>query len=257
MDQPTTNEARLALLEAFRNALLRWFRYDPESDGQDELRSWINRNTKAAEASVRHVGCLRVMAMAPPPAVGGLVLQNINPFDAVFQDYWGMSTIPQIADMCEQAIGVYEHLGKETGLISLPRKETVDIVSAIERSLRPAFRSGPPVSEKAVQKEVETILNALGVLFTREQDSAPVGPRAFKPDFVLPGLDLAVEIKLASPTHGESTIQEELTSDIAAYQTRWRHVVFVVYDNGVIADPDKLRRDNMRLFGVTVIVVKH
>jgi hypothetical protein len=64
-------------------------------------------------------------------------------------------------------------------------------------------------------------------------------------------------VKLAKPSHNESRVQEELSADIAAYRTRWRHIVFVIYDLGVIADPDRLRRENMRLFGVNVLIVKH
>jgi hypothetical protein len=257
MEPPAAYDARVELLTSYRLAILRWFdgKYEPE--GMEQLRSFINRNTRAAETAVKQAGCFGLMTMGPPPAVGGLIVQNMNPFEGVFQDFWGRSVIPTVSDMCDQAIGVYEHLSKGTGLVSLPTTETVDVVSAIERSLRPTFRAGPPKSEKEVQKEVETILNALGLSFNREQDSAPVGPRAFKPDFVLPDLDLAVEVKLASPSHGESVVQEELTSDIAAYRTRWRHVAFIIYDLGVIADPDRLRRENMRLFGVTVLVIKH
>jgi hypothetical protein len=95
------------------------------------------------------------------------------------------------------------------------------------------------------------------VAFTREQDTAPVGARAFKPDFVIEELDLAIEVKLAKPGHSESKIQEELAADIAAYRTRWRHIIFVVYDLGVIADPDRMRRENMRHFGVSVLIIKH
>ena len=184
-------------------------------------------------------------------------MQNVNPFDVVFTDFWGRSLIPSIADMCDEAIGVYEHLSAGTGLVPLPQRETIDIVSAIERTLRPAFKAGPPTSEASVQKEVETILNALGVPFTREQDTVPVGAHTFRPDFILPGLDLAIEIKLARGSHSESSIQEELAADILAYRTRWQHLLVVVYDIGVIANPDRLRRANMQNFGVVVLVVKH
>ena len=252
-----TNDARRQLLEHYRAAVLRWFNgeYDPE--GKEQLRSFINRNTKAAEAAVRQVGCLGLITMGPPPAIGGLVMQGVNPFDVVFQDFWGRSIIPSLADMCDKAIGVYEQIANDSGLIPLPKSEALDIVSAIERSLRPAFRTAAPTTEREVQNEVETILNAVGVSFTREQETAPVGPRAFRPDFVLGELDLAIEIKLGSTSHGESLLQEELTADISAYQTRWRHTLFVIYDLGVISDPARLRRDNMRLFGVTVLIVKH
>lgn len=257
MESFPSYEARIDLLIEFRKAILRWFAGQYEPEGKEQLRSFINRNTKAAQTAVLEAGCSKKVTVGPPPAIGGLVIQNADPFEMLFQDLWGRSLIPLAADACDQAIGVYEHLSKGSGMISLPRREVVDIASAIERSLRPAFRTAPPTSEREVQNEVETILNAVGVSFNREQDTAPVGPRAFKPDFVLPDLDLALEVKLASPTHPESAVQEEVTADIAAYQTRWHHTLFVIYDLGVIADPDRLRRENMRLFGVIVVIAKH
>ena len=145
----------------------------------------------------------------------------------------------------------------DSGLVNLNKKESIDIESAIERSLRPSFRSVSPSNEKDVQDSVENILNALGIVFTREKDAAPVGARAFKPDFVLDSLHLAIEVKLAKKGHGASAIQEEIAADITAYRTRWKHLMFVVYDLGEIADPHQLRRENMRLFGVSVIVIKH
>ena len=70
-------------------------------------------------------------------------------------------------------------------------------------------------------------------------------------------LDLAIEVKLAKPGHGAAEIQEEITADIAAYRTKWRHVMVVIYDRGVIVDPYQLRTSNLKLFGVSVVVVRH
>lgn len=254
---PSTYDSRITLLNQYRDAILRWFNGNYEPEGKDGLRSRINRSTKAAESAVKQAGCMVSMTIAPPPAVGGIVAQNINPFTSVLEDFWGRSVIPTVADMCDQAIGVYENLRDETGLVSISHRETIDISSAIERSMRPAFRLAPPAGEKDVQDQLEIVLNVLGVAFTREQDTAPVGARAFKPDFVIEELDLAIEVKLAKAGHSGSKIQEELAADIAAYRTRWRHIIFVVYDLGVIADPDRMRRENMRHFGVSVLIIKH
>ena len=254
---PSTYNSRIELLKSFSDAIQRWFHAEYEPEGKVALRSFINRNTRAAEAAVKQAGCLSLITIPPPPTVGGLVAKNQNPFHVVFKDFWRRSVIPDIADMCEQAIGVYEHLRDESGLITLSQTEAIDISSAIERSLRPAFRSNHPSSEKDVQNQIEIILNAIGVEFTREQDTAPVGSRAFKPDFVVQDLELAIEVKLAKPNHNESKIQEELAADIAAYRTKWRHIIFIIYDISTISDPDRMRRENMKYFGVYVLIVKH
>ena len=68
---------------------------------------------------------------------------------------------------------------------------------------------------------------------------------------------MAIEVKLAQKSHGVKDIQEELAADISAYKIKWKHLICVIYDNGVISDPEKLRRENMIHFGVTVIIVKH
>jgi hypothetical protein len=249
---PSDYKMRIVLLESFHETLLRWC-----SDERDELRSVLNRNLMAVRQAVIKAGTFRTVTVGPPPAVGGFIAQNIDPFTMIFQDWYGSSVIPQVVDMIEQAIGVYESLEKSDGLVEIRSKEAIDIEAAVERALRPAFRIGAPSSEREVQDAVETILNALGVVFVREKDVASVGPRAFHPDFTVPDLDLAIEIKLASSSHRASAIQEEIAADISAYRTKWRHLLIIIYDNGVITDPYQMRRDNMKHFGVNVVIVKH
>jgi hypothetical protein len=101
------------------------------------------------------------------------------------------------------------------------------------------------------------ILRAVGVDFTRDQEVAPVAARASKPDFVLPSLDVALEVKLAHEKHSEGAIQEEIMADVSAYKTKWKRLVFVVYDTGVVHDPAKMREENMKHFGVNIMIVKH
>lgn len=254
---PIVLQQRVEMLEKFHSMLSRWFdgKYEPE--GKLAIRSYLNRNVVAVRNLVNQAGTLRRITMGPPPAIGGIVIERADPFENLFQSFWGVSLIPTAMDSIEQAIGVYSLLQSEPGLVNLFKKESIDIESAIERSLRPSFRSTPPSNEKDVQDSVEDILNALGVVFTREKDIAPVGARAFKPDFVLESLHLAVEVKLAKKGHSASSIQEEIAADITAYRTRWKHIIFVIYDLGEISDPHLLRRENMRLFGVSVIVIKH
>ena len=249
---PPTYRMRIVLLENFHATLLHWC-----SQGGDELRSVLNRNLMAVRQAVIKAGTFRRVSMGPPPAVGGLVAQNIDPFTMIFEDWYGSSVISQVTDMIEQAIGVYESLEKSDGLVEIRSREAIDIEAAVERALRPAFHTSAPSSEREVQDAVETILNALGVMYVREKGVAPIGPRAFHPDFTVPDLDLAIEVKLATASHRASAIQEEIAADISAYRTKWRHLLIIIYDNGVITDPYQMRRDNMKYFGVSVIIVKH
>jgi hypothetical protein len=267
-DQPTIKVTRMKkrsspfdtkinLLTEFREAVLKWFHGKYEQREKEALRAYINRNLIAARTAVKDVGALKSIVIGPPPAIGGLVVENPDPFSMLFDNPYGLSVIPCVADMIDEAIGVYEHLRDETGLVRLVSREAIDIEAAIERALRPYFRKGPPASEKEVQDAIEVILNSLGIDFTREQESAPVGPRSFIPDFCIANLDLAIEIKLAKPKHTASKIQEELAADISAYRTKWKHILVVIYDNGVISDPYKMRQENIKHFGVSVVIIKH
>jgi len=245
-------EQRIQLLRGFLDAL-----ENGKVDSGEPYHSFINRHIVAAKNAVVEAGTLKRMTIGPPPAVGGIVAQNIDPFDNIFTDFWGMSMLPAVIDCVEQAIGVYEYMKTEDGLALVRSREAIDIESAIERALRPAFRNGPPKSERAVQDAVENILNVLGVEFSRDREVAMVAAKAFRPDFVVTAMQLAIEVKLANQAHDGAQIQEELAADISAYMTKWRRLMVVVYDLGVIADPYRFRTDNQKLFGVSVTVVKH
>ena len=147
-------EKRLELLKQFHDALDRWFHSGSESDGRDEVRSFINRNLVAVRNAVREAGTLKLISITPPAAIGGVVRNNINPFDNSFESFYGMSLIPAAMDSIEQAIGVYEHMQSEEGLVTLNTTEAIDIESAIERALRPSFRSGPPTIPAHILKQL-------------------------------------------------------------------------------------------------------
>jgi hypothetical protein len=254
---PSKVENRVKLLQQFRVNARRWFDGDYRNEGQEELRKNINRDLIAVRQAVIDTGAMQLITVGPPPIVGGVVPQNIDPFRNFFIDFWGMSMVPRILDCVDQAIGVYQHMMENPELIRVREKEAIDIERALERAIRPAFRRSPPENERDVQDAVENVLNSIGIDFEREREVAPVGGKKFVPDFTVQELDLAVEVKLAKKGHGESAIQEELSADIAAYRTKWKHLLAVIYDLGEIADPWRLRIENQKHFGITVIVIKH
>lgn len=254
---PSDLEKRLTLLRQFRILAKRWFNGDYEDNEKDKLRSEINRDLIAVRQLVLDAGTMRLVTVGPPPAIGGMMVKNADPFQNFFNDFWGMSLIPTTIDCIEQAAGVFQHMLEHPGLIQIQKKETIDIEMALERALRPSFRKEKPASERDVQDGVENVLNALGIEFEREREVAPVAGKKFIPDFTVQSLDLAIEVKFAKNNHGESAIQEELSADISGYGTKWKHLLAVVYDLGVIADPWRFRNDNQKHFGVTVIVIKH
>jgi hypothetical protein len=48
-----------------------------------------------------------------------------------------------------------------------------------------------------------------------------------------------------------------MNADITAYKQKWKRLMFIIYDVGVIDDPHRMIRENQRLFGISVLVVKH
>jgi len=253
---PSQYEARLALLQEFRKLLRLWDSGGLSDNGIADLRRDINRMIPPVREAIADAGADRVLTLRLPYSAGGGTVE-VDPLRDPFTTYYRQSVIPNVIDMVDQSVGFYENLASDTGLVRMDRASGLDIEGAVERALRPSFRDTPPASEAQVQDALEVILQSIGVDYVREKEVASVGPKGFRPDFTVDSLQLAIEVKLATKTHDERSIQEELAADITAYRTKWRSLLAVIYDNGVISDPYQLRRDNMKHFGVTVIVVKH
>jgi hypothetical protein len=245
---------RIALLETFIENVhaLRTAKTEAKANA---LRSAINRSLIVVQQAVQDAGIGTKVVISPPPLIGG-VIATVDIFTSLFRTVHGVGVVEDAEQAAERAIGYYEHVRDDTGLVQTTSKEAIDILAALERALRPAFDK-PPTDEKSVQAEVATILRAQGVAFHKEKERAAVGPTSFIPDFTVPDLDLAIEVKLSKPGHGEAEIQHELAEDVAAYGTKWKHIIVVIYDTGVIKDPEALKRENMTHFGITVLVVKH
>jgi hypothetical protein len=250
-------DTRIKLLTDFRGYAHRWLQGEYEPEGKAELRKQINRMLIPVRMAIVEAGAMKLMTIGPPPAVGGVIPQNIDPFQNFFIHFYGTSLVQTVIDAVDQAIGAYEQALEGSDLVNFESKDALDIETAIERALRPSFRKRPPSNEAEVQDVIEHILNAIGVDFIRDKEVAPVGPRASRPDFTIEEINLAIEVKLAKEGHGASDIQEEMNADITAYKTKWKHLLFVIYDVGVVADPHRMIRENQRLFGISVLVIKH
>lgn len=250
-------DKRIKFLTEFRKYVTYWCRDMGSSEEQADLRRQLNKMLIPARKAVFDAGALRLMTIGPPPAVGGVVAKNIDPFENFFQCFWDTSLTNVVIDSVDQAIGVYEQALEDPDLVNFKYMDGLDIRTAIERALRPSFRRGQPTCEKEVQDAIEDILNALGVVFVRDKEVAPTGPKASRPDFTVEAMDLAIEAKFAKEGHGASAIQEEINADITAYKTKWKRLMFVIYDLGIIDDPHQMIRENERKLGVSVLIIKH
>lgn len=94
-------ETKIEKVREFANSLKQ---YGREPAG--ELRTFLNENAPLIRRIVTEAGCMKLFVAAPPPLVGGLVHRDVDPFDSMFQNFWGMSLNPKLIDMLDQTVGV-------------------------------------------------------------------------------------------------------------------------------------------------------
>jgi hypothetical protein len=94
-------EERIAKLEAFEALLTAWGKKH-----DDQTRKAINHEIVWVRREVIEAGCFHTVTIGPPPAIGGLIMRNIDPFDMIFEAPYLMSMVPNIRDMVEKTIGV-------------------------------------------------------------------------------------------------------------------------------------------------------
>jgi len=94
-------EEKIAQLEDYKSNLLSW-----QKNHDVETRSFINQNTVWVRREVIEAGCFHTLTIGPPPAVGGLVMRNVDPFAMMFDPPYLMNLIRVVVDMIDQTIGV-------------------------------------------------------------------------------------------------------------------------------------------------------
>ncbi len=119
----------------------------------------------------------------------------------------------------------------------------------------------PPEKERDVQDAIELLLIGKGYLkgldYDREVGRVKVSAKEVIPDFHLPKLGLALEVKLTNSGARVKEAIDEINADIAAYSKQYSRLLFVVYDMSSIRDIPEFTRDLERNGNTSVIVVKH
>ncbi len=143
-----------------------------------------------------------------------------------------------------------------------PKSERVnEVADFLNANLRRAVIDRPE-REKDVQNVIEQILIGRGmekgVDYDREVGRVKVSSKEVIPDFILPALETAIEVKFVKDSAGVGRVVDEVNADIRAYGQKYLSTIFVVYDvNGSIRDHEEFRRDLEAAEGVKVLVVKH
>jgi hypothetical protein len=134
------------------------------------------------------------------------------------------------------------------------------IADFLQANLRRAILE-QPARERDVQNAIEQLLIGRGLEkgldYDREVGRVKVSSKEVIPDFILPPLETAIEVKLLKDHGGIGRVVDEINADIRAYSQGYKAVVFVVYDLGVLRDEAEFRRDLETADGIKVIVVKH
>ncbi|MEH6395152.1 hypothetical protein [Pseudoalteromonas sp.] len=99
-------EEKIQKLDEFKQSVLDWSASYRDQVRRGELRSYINQNKVWVRQEVIQARCFHTLTIGPPPAVGGIVMQNVDPFAMIFDPPYGMSLVNQVVDMIDQTIGV-------------------------------------------------------------------------------------------------------------------------------------------------------
>jgi hypothetical protein len=115
--------AKIEKLRAFREKLIEY-----GHNGSPEARQSLNENAHAVRREVIETGCFQTITISPPPAVGGLLMKNIDPFSMMFEAPYGRSLNPFLRDMLDQAIGVLRDW--EANGFPSPELTTLEVVAS-------------------------------------------------------------------------------------------------------------------------------
>ena len=117
-----------------------------------------------------------------------------------------------------------------------------------------------PEKEKDVQNAVESLMIGRGMSrgadYDRESGKFEFSGKEYIPDFIIDKMSLCIEVKLLKAGR-KSKMIEEISADITAYSKEYRHIIFIIYDLGVIQNELEFKRDIELQQGVKVIIVKH
>jgi hypothetical protein len=95
------NQEKIARLEEYKSKVLLW-----EETYEKETRSYLNQNRTWVQREVIEAGCFHTLTISPPPAVGGLIMRNVDPFTMMFDPPYLMNLTDVVIDMLDQTIGV-------------------------------------------------------------------------------------------------------------------------------------------------------
>ncbi len=105
---PAIISEKIKLLLSFKQDIYDWFHRQHYSLNVETLRSRIKQNTQQVRNIAQETNCLKLVSTAPPTQ-NGLTVRDYDPFNSVLDTpYYGVSFIPTIIEMIDEAVGVLE-----------------------------------------------------------------------------------------------------------------------------------------------------
>jgi hypothetical protein len=175
-----SNEEKIAALEKYRNKISQW---GVQRDA--DLRTFINQNTVWVRREVLEAGCFQTITVGPPPAIGGFVMRDLDPFTMMFDPPYGRDLTQIVMDMIDRTIGVLRtspepseeepkvqvdiNVRKGYAFIAMPMdRDDLDLVDVLDAIKEAAKRCGihaeridePQTNDRITDRILESVRKA-------------------------------------------------------------------------------------------------
>jgi hypothetical protein len=208
---------------------------------REHMRTYNNLYAVAGELVVSDIPTYRYDLEAVTSPGSTIAMQQKGYFDSVLVNAQMLRALVQ------------QQLGPTTDKV-------MDIANFVAANLRRGFHSQPE-NERQVQDVLETLFIGRGLQkgldYDRETGRVKVSVKESIPDFILPKLGLAVEVKFVETATRLRGVVDEINADIRSYGTAYAHLLFVVYDVGQVRDEEQFKRGLEDSVGIRLVVVKH
>lgn len=174
---------------------------------------------------------------------------------------WADTIWPQQKEIIESTIVYTDTLiSILEGEIDFVEDEYTNLENLIKIRLRNLIYEKPE-KELAIQNAVESLFIGKGwnkgVDYDRETGKFEFSGKEYIPDFIIPRLNLCLEVKLVKDGR-KSRVVEEINADINAYNKLYKRQMYIVYDLGCIRDEMEFKRDfEESKTEIRIVIIKH
>jgi hypothetical protein len=196
-------------------------------------------------------------------ATGSFVLSWLQDINQQVQQRHQQGYLLQLESARGLRMAAIDHLQRKDladvydGTDTAPESNAImKLINLAEHSLHKVLRAKPN-HEGEVQDAFEGLLVGANVPYKRETERVEYSSKTYTPDFTVPRINLAIELKLCNRQGREKEIIAEMNDDILAYGTKFANLLFVVYDLGFVRDVDRFIRSFENNQNLVVRVVKH